>query len=74
MKTDGKWVINNGDIVTVKAQGITVTGEVLSANYYKGDGGWYIELNNANVPGGYSYYKQDYDGGDVVEVLRKKGD
>jgi len=69
MKTN-KWEINKNDTVTIKAQGITVTGEVLSAEH-NGKNGWYIELINANVPGGYSYYKQIYDGGDVVGVSKK---
>ena len=69
MKTN-KWEINKNDTVTIKAQGITVTGEVLSAEH-NGKNGWYIELENANVPGGYSYYKQIYDGGDVVGVSKK---
>jgi len=47
-----------------------VNGEVLSAEH-NGKNGWYIELENANVPGGYSYYKQIYDGGDVVGVSKK---
>ena len=70
MKTNNNWVISKGDTVTIKAQGITVNGEVLSAEH-NGKNGWYIELENANVPGGYSYYKQIYDGGDVVGVLKK---
>jgi len=69
MKINNKWKINKGDDVTIKAQGITVKGDVLSAEYYE-DGGWYIELINANVPGGYSYYKQKYDGGNVVNVQK----
>jgi len=63
--------INKGDTVTIKAQGITVTGTVLSAEHYE-DSGWYIEMNNTNVPGGYSYYKQRYDGGEVVSVISVK--
>jgi len=57
-----------GDIIAIKAKGITVRGTILSACYYGPEDGWYIELINANVPGGYSYWKQGLDGGKIVEV------
>jgi len=66
---NNNWAISKGDTVTIKAQGMTVKGDVLSAEHY-GKDGWYIELINANVPGGYSYYKQRYDGGNVVDVQK----
>jgi hypothetical protein len=59
--------VNKGDVVTIDAQGLLVTGTVYSADWWE-SGGWYIELTNANVPGGYSYWKQRYDGGDLVIV------
>jgi hypothetical protein len=61
-----------GDVVVIKAQGITVKGEVLSADYWGDKDGWYIELTKANVPGGYSYWKQRFDGGKLVEVNGKE--
>ena len=62
--------IEKGDKVTIQVQGIEVTGEVYSANHY-GKDGWYIELTNANVSGGYSYWKQGQDGGDIIEHIKK---
>lgn len=64
--------ISTGDQVTIQAKGITVTGKVLSATDYEEDGGWYIELTEANVPGGYSYWKQGMDGGQILTVNGKK--
>lgn len=64
--------ISKGDVVTIAAQGIKVTGEVLSADYWGEKDGWYIELTKANVPGGYSYWKQRYDGGKIVSINGKK--
>jgi len=60
--------IEKGSIVTIQAQGIQVTGKVLSADNWGGKDGWYIEMTEANVPGGYSYWKQGQDGGTLVEV------
>lgn len=74
MSTDNKGrEINKGDQVTIKAQGITVTGTVCETPHWFGEeDGWYIEMTKANVPGGYSYYKQRYDGGDVVKINGKE--
>lgn len=63
--------VNKGDSIEVKAQGITVKGEVRSADYYD-DAGWYIEIINANVPGGYSYWKQRDDGGYIAKLNGKE--
>ena len=72
--------IQPGDRVCIKALGITVCGLVHSANHYGFDrnedgeitgGGWYIELLKANVPGGYSYWKQGIDGGHIISVNDK---
>ncbi|MEO2202147.1 hypothetical protein ABGV42_00130 [Paenibacillus pabuli] len=60
--------VNRGDRIKIQAQGITVIGDVYSANFYAYDGGWYIEVENANVPGGYSYWKQGQDGGKILEI------
>ena len=62
--------INQGDAVKITAQGLTVTGEVLTANDYKEDGGWYIELLDAK--GKYYYWKQGIDGGTLLEVNGQK--
>ncbi len=63
--------INPGDEIIVTAQGTTVKGIVVSANWFGPSDGWYIEMAPANVPGGYSYWKQGWDGGDVVSVIPK---
>lgn len=59
--------IKKGDKVTIKAQGIKVTGIVYSATFYNNEG-WHIELIEANIPGGYSYWKQNQDGGTVEKA------
>jgi hypothetical protein len=72
-KTRGdKMKITKGDTVVIQAQGIKVKGEVLSADNWGGKDGWYIELTKANVPGGYSYWKQGQDGGKLIEVRGHK--
>ncbi len=72
--------VQPGDRVCIRAQGITVCGIVHSASRYSFDfsregkiegGGWYIEMLKANVPGGYSYWKQGIDGGHIVSVNDK---
>lgn len=68
-----KFKVRKGDVVEIHAQGISVIGQVYSADYWK-EGGWYIEVVNANVPGGYSYWKQRYDGGFLVKVTSVEGD
>jgi hypothetical protein len=72
MATDEKISINKGDILTIAAKGILVTGQVYSANYYGESDGWYIELTNANVPGRYSYWKQGFDGGKIIAINGKQ--
>lgn len=55
------------DTVTIRgARGSSgdVTGEVISADWYE-ETGWYIELIHA---GGYGYWKQRDDGGQVIAV------
>lgn len=68
---DNKLKIKKGDSVTIKVQGIKVTGEVLSADHWGEKDGWYIEMTNANVSGGYSYWKQGQDGGEIINHLEK---
>ncbi len=60
--------INKDDQVEIAAQGIIVRGTVLTAQWYGERDGWYIEMDHANVPGGYSYWKQGYDGGRINKV------
>ena len=68
-----KLIIKEGDRVEIKAQGITVTGTVDSANNYNQWGTkpdcWYIELTSDS--GNYHYWKQGVDGG-TVRLLPKK--
>lgn len=59
--------IEKGDKITIAAMGLKVKGTVTSVNYYDYTG-YYIELTDANVPGGYSYWKQRDDGGMVIEI------
>lgn len=65
--TDGKVTVKKGDRVTINAQGIRVTGTVVNV-YHWGADGWDIETTDANVPGGYSRWKQNQDGGEIVQV------
>jgi hypothetical protein len=57
-----------GDRIAIQVQGRLIIGSVESAEDYGNDGGWYIEMTRANVPGGYSYWKQGSDGGKIVQV------
>lgn len=70
MQFGAPFTISKGDRITIAAQGIKVTGTVLNADWYDPEG-WYIEMNEANVPGGYSYWKQRYDGGKIVAINGK---
>jgi hypothetical protein len=69
--------IAEGDLITITAGVVEVTGTVSTAHYYNPDrdregrvqgGGWYIELIKANTPGGVSYWKQGIDGGKVTMI------
>lgn len=65
--------VKKGDMIEVEAQGIVVKGKVYDANWFNGaDGGYYIEIIDANVPGGYSYWKERQDGGKIVSINGKK--
>lgn len=68
----GRQRITKGSEVTIKCQGITVKGEVLSADNWETDTNpnWYIELRDTK--GQYRYWKQKYDGGELVEVAGNK--
>ncbi len=65
------FTISVGDRITVKAQGLKVTGTVVTVEH-NGPDGWYIQMNEANVPGGFSYWKQGIDGGKIVEHNNKE--
>jgi hypothetical protein len=64
--------IERGQSIVVSAMGRTVKGTVLSASDYGRSDGWYIEIGECNVPGGYSYWKQGLDGGRIVSVDGKE--
>jgi hypothetical protein len=57
--------IKKGDEVKIKCQGLQVKGEVISADNWGVDGGWYIEMLDSN--GQYRYWKQGEDGGELLE-------
>jgi len=61
--------IHPGDQIIVAAHGTTVQGTVISAHWFGSSDGWYIEMTRATVPGGYSYWKQRWDGGDIVAII-----
>lgn len=66
------FTVEKFDTVVVAAQGIKVTGQVLTAHWWGEKDGWYIEMSPANVPGGYSYWKQGSDGGKLVSINGKE--
>jgi len=56
-------VVNEGDTVTIEAQGTQVTGKVVYADWsWLADGGWDIEMLECDIRGGYSHWKQYFDG------------
>lgn len=66
MKRDNRCnEVRVGDEVTIKAQGLTITGKVLSADWWGYEDGWYIELQSKK---GYHYWKQNYDGGKLIAI------
>ena len=67
LSCDGTFTVHKGDRITIHALGITVIGTVLTANYWAPPDGWYIEIALDN--GGYSYWKQGLDGGEIVSVV-----
>lgn len=58
--------ISKDSIVTIQAKGITITGTVLTANYWGEEDGWYIEI--LDEQGMYRYWKQGQDGGELIDV------
>lgn len=64
--------LEKGTEVKIQAQGITVTGLVKSADNWgtETNPNWYIEV--VGYREGYRYWKQNYDGGQLVEVDGKK--
>jgi hypothetical protein len=66
---ESKLVIKTGDKVTIMAQGMIITGIVLTAHYYGERDGWFIEINQDNY--GYRYWKQGSDGGTVEKELKQ---
>lgn len=61
-----KRTIKKGAIVTIEVNGLTVIGEVYSADYWGESDGWYIELVDTN--GVYRYWKQGQDGGKLINI------
>jgi hypothetical protein len=60
-----------GDEIEVENRiGYTVRGVVATVDFYDG-GGWQIEIDKANVQGGYSSWKQRYDGGRITKLNGK---
>lgn len=64
--SDGMVSVLTRDRITIHAQGVTVSGTVLSAIFWGPPDGWYIEITLDN--GRYSYWKQGLDGGEIVAV------
>jgi hypothetical protein len=61
--------IAKGTEVTIKAKGLVVTGYVISADNWEFEPekeNWYIEL--MDTKGIYRYWKQEFDGGELLEV------
>ena len=65
--SDGTVRVLTSDRITIHAQGVTVSGTVISAIFWGPPDGWYIEITLNN--GGYSYWKQGLDGGEIVSVV-----
>lgn len=70
-----------GDQITIQALARTVTGKVVTVEHWDFDfdhhgniagGGWYIQLTEANVQGGFSYWKQGWDGGRITHINGKE--
>ena len=58
-------MVLKGDIVTIFAQGIKVTGRAVYTEHYDH---WDIEMVDCDIPGGYSHWKQAYDKGVILKV------
>ena len=70
-----------GDRITIQGPAATVTGKVVTVEHWNFDfdrhgnivgGGWYIQLTEANVQGGFSYWKQGMDGGRITHINGKE--
>jgi len=59
-----KGLVLPGDTIEVHACGMRVKGTVLSASWYGGRDGWFIEMRSTS--GKYHYWKQGSDGGSLV--------
>lgn len=62
--------IQKGDSIKVTTRTLTVKGIV--STFHKYDEGWDIEIDNANVSGGYCRWKQWQDGGYISELNGQK--
>ena len=61
-------LVNAGDRVVIEAQGRRVSGLVTYRDFDQWNNVWDIELTDANIAGGYSHWKQQFDGGKLVEI------
>lgn len=59
--------VNVGDSIQIATKTIVVRGVVATVDYWHGSG-WDIEIDKANVSGGYSRWKQWQDGGKIVKI------
>ncbi len=59
--------IRKGSRITIEARGRRITGTVTYVDYDRRVG-YDIELIDANIAGGYSHWKQQFEGGRIVEV------
>lgn len=59
--------IKKGDIVTIKSQGLTVTGEVDYVDFWE-ESGWDITVISGK--GSVHSWKQQYDKGEILKVIK----
>lgn len=69
-KSNTDFEVNVGDTIEIHAQGISVSGEVAVVHWWSE--GWDIEIDKANVQGGYSRWKQWQDGGRIHKLNGKE--
>lgn len=67
MLTNDVGTLKEGDKIRIDCPGQgSVTGRVLSASFYGGRDGWFIEVRGED--GRYHYWKQGPDGGTVRKI------
>lgn len=60
--------IKRDDTVVIQWNGIKIEATVLTANHWGKQDGWYIEMVDKN--GVYRYWKQNQDGGELIEHIK----